>query len=457
MKRSLYPMLVLLVIGSVLLSACGAFEGYGRTKVTWFIGFGLGAQPDHITLEKELADEFNRSQDKIWLVLDIAPANSDVTKLLKDEIASGNSPDIVGPIGWGRANAFYGEWVDLNPYFEQYDTSNFDPKLAPFFETEEGNVSMPYAVFPAMVYYNKAMFDKAGLAYPPAKYGEKYKMPDGTQVEWSWETLSQIAKLLTLDKNGKNTTESDFDRENIVQYGYYPTFQDLPKIGTFRGADRLYEQKDGKTVARIPAHWAEAWHWYFDGIWGDQPFIPKGPVVYDQNKSNGNPFNYGILAMTVTQLWYSSCCVFLPEDSWDMAALPSYQGQVHGRVDVDAFRILKSSKNPDASFEVLKYLMGPTTKKMMDTYGGLPIRPESQKVFFDLQKEKFPGVKNWDVVQASASYPDIPSAEAYTPHADEAYPLVLQLGHLIATEKSPDLDVEIEKLVANLQNIFDKK
>lgn len=457
MKRNLYHLLGLFVIVSALVSACGAFEGYGRTKVTWFIGFGLGAQPDHIILEKELADEFNRSQNKIWLVLDIAPANSDATKLLKDQIASGNGPDIVGPIGWGRANAFYGQWLDLKPYLEQYNTSDFDPNLVKLFETDEGNVSMPYAVFPAMVFYNKGRFDKAGLAYPPAKYGEKYTMPNGTQVEWSWETLSHIARLLTLDKDGKNTTESSFDPENIVQYGYYPTFQDLPKIGTFWGADRLYEQKDGKTLARVPDQWADAWKWYFDGIWGKQPFIPRGPVVYDQNKSNGNPFNYGILAMTVTQLWYPSCCLsLLPPDSWDMAAIPSYQGQVHGRVDVDAFRILKSSKNPDASFEVLKYLMGPTTKKMMDTYGGLPIRIESQDVFFDLQKEKFPWVKNWEVVRAGAAYPDLPPAEGYTPHADEAYPIVLQLGHLMATEKSANVETEIEKLVANLQNIFDK-
>lgn len=458
-KRNLSLMLLLLVIGSMVLSACGAMEGFGRTKVTWFIGFGLGAQPDHLKLEKELVDEFNRSQNKIWLVLDIAPANSDVTKLLKDEIASGNSPDIVGPIGWGRANAFYGQWLDLKPYLEKsnFDMSDFDPNLVKLFETDEGNVSMPYAVFPAMVFYNKGMFDKAGLAYPPATYGEKYKMPDGTQVEWSWDTLSQVAKLLTLDKNGKNTTENGFDRENIVQYGYYPTFQDLPKIGTFRGADRLYEQKDGKTVARVPSQWAEAWNWYFDGIWGEQRFIPTGYVVYDKTKSNGNPFSYGILAMIVTQLWYASCCLSLPADSWDIAAIPSYQGQVHGRVDVDAFRILKSSKNPDASFEVLKYLMGPTTKKMMDTYGGLPIRVESQDVFFQLQKEKFPWVKNWDVVQAGAAYPDLPSAEGYTPHADEAYPLVLQFGHNIATEQSTNVNAEIEKLVANLQTLFDKK
>jgi multiple sugar transport system substrate-binding protein len=53
------------------------------------------------------------------------------------------------------------------------------------------------------------MFDKAGVAYPPA---------DAAHA-WTWDQFVANAKLLTLDKNGNNATSPKFDPKNIVQYG----------------------------------------------------------------------------------------------------------------------------------------------------------------------------------------------------------------------------------------------
>jgi multiple sugar transport system substrate-binding protein len=459
MKRIMPIVIILSIITSVIFSACNALEGYGRTKITWFVGFGASAVPESIKIQKQVVDEFNESQDKIWLVLEIAQTNSVAVQTLKEKIASGNSPDIVGPIGWGGSNAFYGQWLDMAQYIEEskYDTSVFNPNLIKFYQTEEGQVGLPFAVYPAMVFYNKGMFDRAGLTHPPAQYGEKYKLPDGTEVEWSWDTLTHVARLLTLDKNGKNATEAGFDRENIIQYGYHPQFQNPISLGTFWGADRLYEERDGRYIVRIPEQWAAAWKWYFDGMWGPEPFIPVGKVAYDANKSNGNVFGYGTSAMAVTQLWYSGCCIPLPADSWDMAVLPSYQGVVHGRVDADTFRILKSSRSPGAAFEVVEYLLGPAAKKLLASYGGMPARADAQEAFFNAQKNKFPWVKNWDVVQAGLSYPDRPSAEAYLPNESEAWPRIQLFTHLLFEDNSIDVDAEVEKFKADLQIIFDKK
>jgi multiple sugar transport system substrate-binding protein len=60
-----------------------------------------------------------------------------------------------------------------------------------------------------LLYYNKDMFDKAGVAYPP------------TTVEkaWTWEEFVTTAKKLTLDKNGKHPNDSGFDKDNITQFG----------------------------------------------------------------------------------------------------------------------------------------------------------------------------------------------------------------------------------------------
>lgn len=59
------------------------------------------------------------------------------------------------------------------------------------------------------MYYNKDMFDKAGVPYAP------------TSIEkaWTWDEFVTNAKKLTLDKNGKHPDDPGFDPKNIVQYG----------------------------------------------------------------------------------------------------------------------------------------------------------------------------------------------------------------------------------------------
>src|SRR4029079_2233441 len=92
------------------------------------------------------------------------------------------------------------------------------------------------------------MFDEAGLEYPPAKYGDQYKMPDGSMVDWNFDTIRQIAMLLTIDASGKNATEAGFDPKKIVQYGFEPQRDDLRTIGAgFFGQGRLVAD-DGKNA-----------------------------------------------------------------------------------------------------------------------------------------------------------------------------------------------------------------
>ncbi len=69
---------------------------------------------------------------------------------LSTQIASGNGPDVVGPVGVGGSNAYFGQWLDMTPQIESsgYDTTQFNEALVEFYQTEEGQVGLPFAVFP---------------------------------------------------------------------------------------------------------------------------------------------------------------------------------------------------------------------------------------------------------------------------------------------------------------------
>jgi multiple sugar transport system substrate-binding protein len=489
MKKSLLTLFALMTIFAMVLSSCAPAATATtapqeqptqapepteppapaeKVQIRWYVGLGTGTDPNQVEIEQAVADDFNATHDNIELILEVIPYDS-AYDTLATEISSGAGPDIIGPVGIGGSNAFYGQWLDLTPLIKaaNYDVGQFDPSLVALYQTEEGQVGLPFAVFPAAVFYNVNIFDEAGLNYPPAKYGDKYTMPDGSQVEWSWETLTEVAKMLTLDINGNNATQDGFDRTQIVQYGYHPIWSGHPAyVGTYYQADAIYSGEPGNYVAKIPDAWKVAWQWWYDGIWGDQPFIPNGSVSGSAEYASGNTFGSGKVAMGITNLWYT-CCLgdFAGAGfTFQFGILPSYNGKVTGRVDADTFRIWKGTKHPTEAFEVLAYLLGPKgveplivgTADTPGAYGAFPALPEFQQRFIDAKTAQYPFLNSWDVMLAGLSYADVPSAEGYMPNWNEGWARIGTLGDLMNNTDGLDIPTEIDTLEKDLTVIFNK-
>ena len=433
-----------------------------KVLIRWFVGLGTGTNPEQIATQEEVVADFNASQDAIELVLEVVPYDA-ARDTLSTQIASGAGPDIIGPVGWGGSNAFYGQWLDIAPYIEEtgFDTSVFDPALLKFYQTEEGQVGLPFAVFPGAVYYVPAMFDEVGLAYPPQTYGEKYVL-DGNEVDWNWDTLTEVAKRLTIDVNGYNATEAEFDRTQIVQVGYSPQWQHPNSIATFFGAAKIYEgDATGNYASAIPDSWKGAWQWYYDAMWGAQPFMATGPLSGSPEFGNGNLFNAGKAAMGLTQTWYT-CCLAEFRDAgleFQLAVQPmSADGVVHGRIDADTFRIWKGTAHPKEAFEVLAYLITTGGDKLLPIYGAMPAIASKTDAFFAVKSADYPFVtaESWNVFVQGLAYPDTPSAEQYLPNWNEAFARIQTFGDLLANTEGLDFEAEFAKLQEDLTAIYNK-
>ena len=246
-----------------------------KTQVRWFVGLGAGSDEGTFEPQNAFVEKFNASQDKIELVIEIVD-NEVAYDTLATQIAAGNAPDIVGPVGIRGRDSFKGAWLDLQPLIDanNYDLSDFDPALVEFYQVkEEGQLGIPFAIFPSFVIYNKDLFDEGGFPYPPAEYGAPYVDENGDELEWNIETLTELAKKLTVDANGNDATVAEFDSENIVQFGWQNQWTDPRGVGTFFGAGSLVNDAGN---AQVPEHWVEAWKWTYDGWWKDW-FIPNGP------------------------------------------------------------------------------------------------------------------------------------------------------------------------------------
>jgi multiple sugar transport system substrate-binding protein len=480
MKKHLQILLGLLIVGSVLLAACGGAGGQtgggetggetggeeasGPVTIRWFVGLGTGTNPEQVAAQEEAVAAFNESHDNIELVLEIVPYDSAVDTL-STQIASGAGPDVIGPVGWGGSNAFYGQWLDMTDAIAAtgYDTSQFSEALVNFYVTDEGQVGLPFAVFPAATFFVPALFDEAGLNYPPTEYGQPYVWAgpcaadaggaEGDEAEWSYETVAAVAKCLTVDVNGNNSYSADFDRDQIAQVGYDPQFQAPSHMGAFFGAGQ-YHNEAGE--AHVPDSYRQAWEFFYNGIWGEQPFIANGAMTGSPEFGAGNPFNSGRVAMGVTHLWYT-CCLNEFRDAgneFQLGVLPSNNGEVHGRVDADTFRIWKGTAHPNEAFEVVAYLVGEGSLPLLTVYGALPAREADQATFLAAKTEQYPFVTSWDPILAGLAYPDVPSGEGYMPHYNEAWNRIGVLGDLMRNDGTIDLAAEIAQLEADLTAIF---
>ncbi|MBS4177592.1 ABC transporter substrate-binding protein [Lederbergia citrea] len=85
--------------------------------------------------------------------------------------------------------------LDLDDYYEEpLKTARYNDKL----------YGLPWISQPVLMYYNKAIFDEAGLPYP-----------DNT---WDWEQFRKVAKELTVDKNN----DGRLDQWGTIANGWPP-------------------------------------------------------------------------------------------------------------------------------------------------------------------------------------------------------------------------------------------
>ena len=428
------------------------------TQVRWFIGLGTGAQPEQVAAEEALVEEFNASQDQIELVIEIVD-NDVAYETLATQMASDNPPDIVGPVGRDGSNAFVGQYLNLDPLIEStgFDTSIWPAETVENFREPDGTLpGLPFASFPSFVYYNRALFDEAGLPYPPQEYGADGAAVYGEGTEWEgpWDfaKVAEIAAILTVDANGNDATSADFDGENTVQWGFVWQFTDrLFQQGSFWGAG--YPLADDGT-ADIPAAWEDEWRWYYDAVWT----TGFAPAQAELDAMGGNAFQSGNVALAGTHLWYT-CCIRDDEnnivgDFWDLAVMPSNNGVVTTNMHADTFRILASTDVPDEAFTVLQYLLTDGALPLLTAYGAAPANPALTEAFFASLDERYPQGVNWQVALDSAAYADNPSHETFLPGWEPYKEAMDTLKSAVLTDPALDLDTAITQLEADLTTIF---
>ncbi|MGQ9500966.1 MAG: ABC transporter substrate-binding protein [Anaerolineae bacterium] len=123
---------------------------------------------------------------------------------------------VVLDTAWLAEFAEAGYVADLTPLIEKYKTpvDGYLPPQAQACVHQDKYYALPFEIDTRVLGINMEMAQAAGISEPPKTIDE----------------FVDAAIRMTLDKNGKNPRDPDFDKDNIVQYGFVHTGLSGPYI-----------------------------------------------------------------------------------------------------------------------------------------------------------------------------------------------------------------------------------
>jgi len=159
------------------------------------------------------ADEFTKRNPNITISIEQA-GWSEYWDGLTTSLVSGTAPDVfTNHIGHYPELLNKGQILDIQPFVDadKIDTSVYlvDPNLL----VKDGKrYGLPQDWDTIGIFFNKDMLDKA-------KVTEK-ELSEATWNPKDGGSFQEIIARLTLDANGKNGLDKDFDKNNVVQWGF---------------------------------------------------------------------------------------------------------------------------------------------------------------------------------------------------------------------------------------------
>lgn len=343
--------------------------------------------------------------------------------------AAGNAlPDIMYcQFSWSQEFIKNGLFIALDDYIareKDFNLQDFTPQSLVSYQRDGKLWGIPYDEGPANLYYNKDLFDAAGIPYP-----------DET---WDLEKLKEVALKLTQGE-GPN---------KIFGLGELPSLGDSlvapPYLMPF-GAQYLSEPKEDQCLINQPEAVA-ALEWW-------QELREKGAVPSPADLQNvaWPAFQFGKIAMTQQGSWATPPIRAGAKFNWDIAMWPKGP-KAHKTFSAgSAYMITRDSKNPDAAWIYLNdYLSTAGQSYMWGITGrGSPARLSAWPSYLS-SKFAPPGAKFVEqAMRVSASHDiiDQPTGPQVTQTAGPIWDLVVA-GQLSVKDACDQVFAAVDPIIA---------
>jgi multiple sugar transport system substrate-binding protein len=329
--------------------------GYTGPEVT--ITYSIWGDPAELKSQQAIVDAFHAANPKITVNVTVSDWDAYWDKL-QTGLAGGAAPDVFamdGPLfpDYQSRDVL----LDLKPYIDRdgYDLSQLvDQGVADFTTSDGGQYGLPRDLNTIILFYNKTMFDAAGLAYP--------------DESWDWAKLVEAGTALTKDENGDGTVD---------QWGFYTETTDMENYWSslvWQNGGDIINADHTKTLLGTPEA-AGGIQFLQDLIWKDK--IMADPALFAET---GDAFEQGSAAMEANGSWLVPTHTAASADlgfEFGIAPLPKGPAGRYTSVNPTGAVVYQGTKAPDAAWEFVKYLASPAAQEqLMQLHAALPVSKE---------------------------------------------------------------------------------
>ncbi len=333
-----------MALALLLLAGCGRPPPDDpRPQVTWMVT--VKWDRPHI---EAMVRRFEAAHPDIRVKLMWVPGTQYQTKF-KTLAAAGQAPDLVecGDVWIAYMLPFMRDVSDLVARdAQEIQLDDFYPEVLRACQHEGRYYFLAAGMNVSLLYYNRTLFDRAGLAYPTA--------------EWTWDDYIAAGQaIMKLPDAGRGGVWG-----GDAMSGWWGEWL----IYVRQAGGRLFNDDLTECLLDSPEAIAGL-HLYSDRIfkYGFAPEPGFGP---------DNEFASGKLAMWYgghTERWKTYNAI--PGLDWDIQVLPiGPAGRAGGEIAIRAYGITRSSKHPEAAWELVKYMVAPENLREQLKLGQLPVR-----------------------------------------------------------------------------------
>ena len=334
--------LILLLCMALLLPGCGKRTTSGQTEIVYF----TRATPDQLEVWRKATKEFMRLNPDVKVRFENLPYAQYWDKL-QTMNAAGVAPDIIFMESSRFAKfASSGALENLQSYIERdgdVDLADFYPAALDSYRWKGDIYGLPNDIAIGVVFWNKDLFDEAGVPYPLALG------PSG-KPGWTWNDYLKSAKMLTFD----------FDEDGRID-----------QYGTLIGDWRHFVWENGGEIVDNPANPTsstmdtpavrEALRWLVDLRFKHHVTPQPGELA---DMGGYEMFMTGKVAMVFGGHWDVPTYSKITRFRWDVASLPKGKFRANNSYG-SCLSIPSKSRHKEAAWRYIKFLTGVEGQKLM--------------------------------------------------------------------------------------------
>ncbi len=326
----LRPLGIAVTIASAAAISIGALVSSATAETLRFTVWS--GSPAHLGMLDGFAETFRETHPDVTVEFETIPFSDYVQKVTLQR-AGGDTPDL----GWvveASAPAFIdaGVLVDLRPALENTDGFNlgdFAEGAMGLWQSGDSVYGVPFSTSPFVIYYNKSLFDAAGVP-TPSELAES--------GDWTWAKLGEVAKSVAEKSDGVWGFEPN---NGANAYAVNLMSQIMPLIRSHGG----YAWRDG--VCGFDSEGSIAAMTLYHGMmFNDRSVVPPG--------EQGDFFT-GQAATTLNQMSRVSKLTDATFE-WGIAPLPAGPEKTAFTVGQAALGVFTGGKNIELATEFLAHV-----------------------------------------------------------------------------------------------------